>query len=120
MEETNKTFELHLEEYLIKGIITSLNDEEIDKIENLGSKEYSEAVFKVIINSEPSVDLKLFNLSITNIFIVGYNGREGQLGYLKNMQFVPDDGKNHLVNIISTNILEVLILNGNSGHFISK
>lgn len=120
MEETNKTFELHLEEYCIKGMITSLNDEEIDKIENLGSKEYSEAVFKIIVSSEPSVDMELFNLSTAKIFIVGYNGREGQLGYLKNMQFIPDDGENHLVNVISTNVLEVLMLNGKSGHFISK
>ncbi|UKB80242.1 hypothetical protein [Chryseobacterium sp. MEBOG07] len=120
MEDTNKTFELHLEEYCIKGMIISINDEEIDKIENLGSKEYSEAVFKIIVSSEPSIDLELFNLSTTKIFIIGYNGKEGQLGYIKNMQFIPDDGENHLVNIISTNILEVLMLNGKSGHFISK
>ncbi|MDR6921223.1 hypothetical protein SAMN05421786_103237 [Chryseobacterium ureilyticum] len=120
MEETNKTFELHLNEYIIKGIITSLNDEEIDTIENLGSKEYSEAVFKVMVSSEPLVDLELFNISTTKIYIVGYKGREGQLGYLKNMQFIPDDEENHFVNVISTNILSVLMLNGNSGHFTSK
>jgi len=55
METINKTFELQLEGTPVKGIITSLNNDELDSIKNLGSEEYSGAVFKIQVLTVPEL-----------------------------------------------------------------
>lgn len=117
METVNKTFELELEGTSVKGIITSLSDEELDAIKNLGSEEYSGAAFKAQILTVPELGATYFENEILKVFVVGYKGKEGQLGSIENNEFKPFYSDDMVIRKISLCILEVLLINGNSGHF---
>lgn len=120
MEITNKTFELQLDDTPVKGIITSLSEDELEGIKNLQTNEYSEAVFKVLVLTVPELGAQYFETTTPKVYIVGYEGREGQLGSIENDEFIPYEGDDIVTRKIALNILEVLMLNGTTGHFISK
>ncbi|KPE51256.1 hypothetical protein [Chryseobacterium indologenes] len=117
METINKTFELELEGTPVKGIITSLSDDELDGIKNLGSEEYSGAAFKALILTAPELGATYFENETPKVFVVGYKGKEGQLGSIENGEFKPFYSDDMVIRKISLNILEVLMLNDNTGHF---
>ncbi|SMC38275.1 hypothetical protein [Chryseobacterium sp. YR221] len=117
METVNKTFELELEGTPVKGIITSLSDDELDNIQNLESEEYSGAVFKIQVLTAPELGATYFESETLKIFIVGYKGKDGQLGSIENAEFKPFHSEDMTIRKISLNILEVLLINGNSGHY---
>ncbi|MGH1517645.1 hypothetical protein [Chryseobacterium sp. JK1] len=117
METINKTFELELEGTPVKGIITTLSDNEIDEIKNLGSKEYSGTVFKTLVLTVPELGATYFETETPKIYVVGYKGKEGQLGSIESGEFKPLDSEDMIVRKISLNILQVLLINSNTGHF---
>ena len=120
MEETNKTFEFHYEidekPYTVKGIISSFECEDDITIENINLEKDKEFIFNVSLISNPNINLKIFDNTSALIYIVGYKGKEGQLGYIENNIFIPENDQNELVRQISVSILEILFIKG-SGHF---
>lgn len=124
MAEVNKTFEFHYELedkiYSVKGIIASFDCNEEASLENLNLKRYKDLIYNVSLVSEPASNLEIFNLQHPVVYIIGYNEQESQLGYIIEKKFVPEQGENDLVNLISASILEVLLINGDSGHFIDQ
>ncbi|MDR6460455.1 hypothetical protein J2786_003589 [Chryseobacterium vietnamense] len=122
MKEINKTFEFHYEigdEIItVKGIITSFTCSDDISLDNVDTDNYRDAIFDVSLLVEPAINSKIFNLDCPLVYIVGFGGRDGQLGHVKNHHFVPVDDQDELVQAVSTSILEVLMMNGQSGHFI--
>jgi len=120
MEETNKTFEFHYEidekPYTVKGIISSFECEDDIKIENIDLEKDKEFIFNVSLISNPNINLKIFDPNSALVYIIGYKGKEGQLGNIENNIFIPETDQNELVRQISVSILEILLING-SGHF---
>ncbi|WP_435523235.1 hypothetical protein [Chryseobacterium indoltheticum] len=120
METTNKTFEFHYEidrkPITVKGIISSFECEEELNIENIDLEKDKDFVFNVSLISNPNYNHEIFDNTSAVVYIVGYNGQEGQLGYIKNNIFVPENDQSDFVRQISVNILEILLING-SGHF---
>lgn len=124
MAEVNKTFEFHYELedmiYSVKGIVASFDCNEEASLEYLNLDRYKDSVYNVSLVCEPASNLEIFNLQHPVVYIIGYNEQEGQLGYIIEKKFIPDQGENDLVNLISSSILEVLLINGNSGHFVDQ
>ncbi|MGN7757894.1 hypothetical protein ACTJIV_10475 [Chryseobacterium sp. 22532] len=120
MEETNKTFEFHYKidekPYAVKGIISSFECEDDINIENMDLEKDKEFIFNVSLMSNPNINLKIFDNTSALVYIIGYKGKEGQLGYIENNIFIPESDQNELVRQISVSILEILLING-SGHF---
>ena len=120
MEQTNKTFEFHHEindvTYTVKGIITSFDCNEDINIKNLDIQQHKDAIFNVSLTCSPQADLKIFDNSTAVVYVVAYNGREGQLGYVQDNVFIEENDENPLLEQVSVDILEVLIIDG-SGHF---
>ncbi|GAA4180591.1 hypothetical protein [Sphingobacterium ginsenosidimutans] len=120
MEGTNKTFEFHYEidekPYTVKGSISSFECEDDITIENIDLEKDKEFIFNVSLISNPKINLKIFDNTSALIYIIGYKGKEGQLGYIENNIFIPENDQNELVRQISVSILEILLING-SGHF---
>ena len=120
MENQDKTFELNLEPYTIKGIISPLTDDEIEDIENIEQpKEYSGCIFNLSIISQPQMDIEIFNPDKTILAIYQYNGKEIALGILENSSFKELTDDSLIFRTISVRILELILING-SGHFKSN
>lgn len=117
MEAINKTFELELEETPVKGIITSLTNEEIEEIKNLRKEDFSGAAFKVTVLTVPELSAKYFETNTPKVYVLGYKGKEGQLGSIESGEFIPYEGEDIIIRKIAVDILEVILLNGNTGHF---
>lgn len=118
MEIINKTFELQLQDTSVKGIVTSLTDDEIDEIKNLGKENYSGVVFKVLVLTAPELGAHYFDPPSLRTYVIGYEGKEGQLGLIESDEFIPYEGNNFIIRKIATSILDVLVLNGKTGHFL--
>ncbi|MEN5380123.1 hypothetical protein [Sphingobacterium kitahiroshimense] len=124
MAEVNKTFEFHYEvedkKYSVKGIVASFDCNEEASLENLNLDRYKDSIYNVSLVCEPVLNLEIFKLQYPVVYIIGYNEKEGQLGYIIDKKFIPDQGENDLVDLISASILEVLLINGDSGHFVDQ
>lgn len=120
MEETTKTFDFHYELYgqpfAVKGIVSSFECGDDIYIENIDLEKDKDLIFNVSLVCTPHISHRIFDNTAALVYIVGYNGQEGQLGYIKNNKFVPENDQNALVRQISVSILEILLING-SGHF---
>ncbi|MDR6487258.1 hypothetical protein J2799_001743 [Chryseobacterium vietnamense] len=123
MKETNKTFEFHYEiedlTYTVKGVVSSFACEEDIDIENVDMENYRDLIFNISLICNPKVDLKIFDHTKALVYILGLNGKEGQLGYIENNIFVQENEENDIVRQICASILEILSING-SGHFIDQ
>lgn len=120
MENQDKTFEVDIDNYKVKGIITPLTNEEIEQIDNIQDpKEYSGCIFNISLFSEPQIDSELFSLDKTIISIAGHEGKEIALGYLDNNSFKEIMEDSLIFRKISVAILEIMFMN-RPGHFTQK
>ncbi|SMP33515.1 hypothetical protein [Chryseobacterium profundimaris] len=97
-----------------------MTKEEIEEIKNLRKEEFSGAAFKVTVLTVPELCAKYFETNTPKVYVLGYKGKEGQLGYIENCKFIPYEGDDIVIKKIALDIFEVLLLNSCTGHFIRK
>ena len=101
-------------EYLIKVFIISAPDDlGIINIDHETSKGF---IYQVSIQTEPQLPDTMLNISENLTFVIGSDGLT-MIGHLKNGHFLEIED-NEFANHLQVNILEVLILLGDTGDFI--
>lgn len=99
--------------YLVKVLIVLASDDL--QITNIDREEYEGFIYTISVLAEPNVPANIFDMSKDLIFIIGKGGIN-HLGYLTEGIFI-DVEENSFVQVLEVHILEVLIIEGDSGHF---
>jgi|GEM_PF-888175 len=100
-------------EYLIKVLITSApEDLEIINIDHEANKGF---VYQIVVQTEPQLSDTILKISENLIFVIGSDGLT-RIGHLQNGQFIEIED-NEFADHLQVNILEVLMLVGDTGHF---
>lgn len=99
--------------YLVKVLIVSAPDDL--EITNIDKEENEGFIYTLSVLTEPRISTKILDIPKDLIFIIG-DGRTNRLGYLQNGIFVDSEG-NSFIQGLEVNVLEVLMIEGDSGHF---
>jgi hypothetical protein len=99
--------------YLVKVLIISASDDL--EITNIDREENEGFIYTISVLAEPNVPANIFDISKDLIFIIG-NGGINRLGYLKG-NVLTDVEENSFIQVLEVHILEVLMIEGDSGHF---
>ncbi|WP_454059458.1 hypothetical protein [Elizabethkingia ursingii] len=117
---TNKIIEYNYVEddrnFSVKAFVVSIPEDL--KIENIDHEENEDYIFHVRVLIEPELPIEIFDVSKEMIFIV-VNGGDHQFGYIDNDQFVKFQ-ENFFIKLLSAKVLQVLMMAGDSGHYIDK
>jgi len=100
-------------EYLVKALVVSAPDEL--KITNIDEEENKGFIFTISISTQPELPSALLDTATNLIFIVGNDGNN-RLGYIEDDNFVEID-ENVFTRMLHVNVLQVLMIEGNTGHF---
>jgi hypothetical protein len=100
-------------EYLVKALIVSAPEEL--EIKNMDEEENKGFIFTISILIEPDLPQEFLLPAKNLIFIIGKDGLS-RLVYIANGNFM-DIAENTFNRRLKVNILEVLLIEGNSGHF---
>lgn len=100
-------------EYLIKVfIISAPEDLEITNIDHEANKGF---IYQISIQTEPQLPDTILKISENLIFVISGEGLT-KMGHLENGQFIEIED-NEFADHLQVNILEVLMLAGDTGHF---
>jgi len=99
--------------YLVKVLIVSAPDDL--EITNIDKEENEGFIYTLSVLTEPRISTEIFDIPKDLIFIIG-DGGTNRLGYLQNGIFV-DSEENSFIQVLEVNVLDVLMIEGDSGHF---
>ncbi len=116
-DQINKSLEFKIEvkevEYNVKALLISApKDLEIKNIEMEENEGY---IFNILLSIEPFSLRDIVDTSNELIFIVGEN-EMNRFGYLID-SFFQEIEDNSFIRLLKLNILEVLLIAGNTGHY---
>lgn len=100
-------------EYLIKVFIISAPEDL--KIINIDHESNKGFIYQISLQTEPQLPDTILKISENLIFVIGRDGLT-KIGHLQNGQFIEIDD-NEFADHLQVNILEVLMLAGDTGHF---
>jgi hypothetical protein len=101
------------QEYNVKVFIISAPEEmELDNIDMPDNKGF---IFKLLVSAQPSLTNEIFDASKDMAFIIGI-GEETKMGYIEHNSFIEID-ENDFLQGLGANVLEVLMIEGNTGSF---
>lgn len=99
--------------YLVKILIVSASDDL--EIINIDKKENEGFIYTLSVLTEPRIPTEIIDVSIDLFFIIDHGGIN-RIGHLENGVFI-DSEENPFIQILAVNVLEVLMIEGDSGHF---
>ncbi|WP_428327882.1 hypothetical protein [Mucilaginibacter sp.] len=85
------------------------------KIKNIDTDENKGYIFQISVLTQPALPKDYFDPSKNLIFIIG-NGGGNQIGYLEEEVFI-EIVNSEFISGLEVNVLEVLTIAGDSGHF---
>ena len=100
-------------EYTVKALIVSAPEEL--EINNVDKEDNEGFIFTIFASTQPELPIDIFDAAKNLIFIIG-NGGDNRIGILEDNTFV-EIKENAFIRVLKVNVLEVLLIEGNSGHF---
>lgn len=114
---TNKLLEysdsIQNKEYQVKALVVSISEEL--EIKNIDKEENDGFIFNVSVSTEPKLPTEFLDTAKKLIFIIGIGG-DSLLGYLNDNIFIELE-ENEFLQTLHVRVLEILTIEGNTGHF---